>query len=245
MSFIFKGDCLEEMKKIEDSYVDMVLVDLPYGQTACDWDVKINLELMWKELERVCKASCNYVFFTTTKFGNELINSKPSWFRYDIVWEKPVAVGFLSANKQPLRAHEMIYIFGKPAGKGKVYNPQKTPGKPYVIKEHKNNNIDVYGLDGREEHINETGDRHPRSVQKFNKDPNWLKTLHRTQKPVSACEWLIKTYSNENDVVMDFTMGSGTTIIACINTNRKCIGIEMDEEIYNIAKTRIIEHLKL
>lgn len=244
MSFIFKGDCLEELKKIEDNYVDMVLVDLPYGQTACSWDIKINLELMWQELERVCKSNCNYVFFTTTRFGIELINSRPSWFRYDLVWEKCVSVGHLSANKMPMRAHEMIYIFGKPAGKGKVYNPQKTPGKPYFVKAHKQKSLDVYGKDYVVERNNETGDRHPRSVQKFSQDCLWQKTFHRTQKPLSVCEWLIKTYSNENDVVLDFCMGSGSTIVACVNTNRNCIGIEMNEEIYNIAKNRIIEHIE-
>ncbi len=242
MSFIFKGDCLEEMKKIEDSYVDMVLVDLPYGQTACGWDVKINLDLMWKELERVCKPNCNYVFFTTTKFGIELINSKPDWFRYDLVWEKNLPAGFLWANHMPMRYHEMVYIFSKEGARKRVYNPQKTSGEPYSVRASTKKK-DVYGKTKAIEHENKTGDRHPKSIQKFEQDGYYIKKLHRTQKPVSACEWLIKTYSNENDVVMDFTMGSGTTIIACINTNRKCIGIEMDEEIYNIAKKRITEHL--
>ena len=244
MSFLLKGDCLEEMKKIEDNYVDLVLVDLPYGQTACDWDVKINLGLMWNELDRICKSKCNYVFFTTTKFGFELIKSRPSWFRYDLVWEKSVPVGFLSANKMPMRAHEMIYIFGKPGAKNKIYNPQKTKGEPYKRKAQAYPYKDVYGETCREGNENKTGDRHPRSVQKFSQDCLWKKTLHRTQKPLSICEWLIKTYSNENDVVMDFCMGSGSAIVACINTNRSCIGIEMNEEIYNIAKNRIIEHIK-
>jgi site-specific DNA-methyltransferase (adenine-specific) len=239
MSFLLKGDCLEEMKKIERNYVDMVLVDLPYGQTSCDWDVKIDLVAMWKELERICKSNCNYIFFTTTKFGVELINSRPSWFRYDLVWEKSVAVGHLSANKMPMRSHEMIYVFGKPSAKGKIYNPQKTPGNPYKKKAHINNTKDVYGQIGQPELENKSGDRHPRSVQKFSQDCVFKKTFHRTQKPINICEWLIKTYSNEGDVVMDFTMGSGSTIISSINTNRKYIGIEMNDEIFDIAMKRI------
>ena len=242
MSFIFEGDCLEEMKKVEDNYVDMVLVDLPYGQTSCHWDIKINLEAMWSELERVSKPNCNFVFFTTTRFGNELINSKPKWFRYDIVWEKNMSVGFLQAKKAPLRAHEMIYVFGKPGAKNKVYNPQMTAGKPYSVKRGHLPENSVYGKHTRSDSANLTGERYPRSVHKCCQEI-FKKTYHRTQKPVSLCEWLIKTYSNENDVVMDFCMGGGSSIIACINTNRKCIGIEKDNEIYNTAKARIIEHI--
>jgi site-specific DNA-methyltransferase (adenine-specific) len=131
---LFNGDCLAIMPTIETNSVDMVLVDLPYGQTACKWDTIIDMEKMWIELKRICKSNANIVFFTTTKFGNKLINSNEKWFRYDLVWEKEKGVGFMSANKRPLRNHEMVYVFGKPSGGNKTYNPQKTEGKPYIDK---------------------------------------------------------------------------------------------------------------
>ena len=314
---LINGDCLAIMPTIEPDSVDMVLVDLPYGQTACEWDTIIDMEKMWNELRRIGKDSCQYIFFCTTKFGYKLIGSNPLWFRYDLVWQKSTTVGYLSANKCPLRTHEMIYIFSsrgtddlklerniesreyakkvlkyinKPYSKIKkevghmrlchflscisntqfslptratyneliekykinkmdgfveydklqfekfIYNPQKTPGKPWKAKAHKNKNMNVYGQTDMPEKENKTGDRHPVSIQKFNYDKE---KLHPTQKPVEACEWLIKTYSNEGDVVLDFTMGSGSTGVACKNTNRNFIGIEMDEEIFKTAETRI------
>ena len=307
MSYITNEDCFVEFNNIDDNSVDLVLVDLPYGQTACKWDVKIDLRLMWKQLKRICKRKAVYVFFTTTKFGYELIHSNPQWFRYDMVWEKSRKVGFLSANKMPLRQHEMIYVFsdtnnddldnnrnlglrayfkavhefidkprknitdkigtradhcfrynstqfGLPTQKTydalikeyhidkmdeyrtlddlkkewgtTTYNPQKTKGRPYQTKEK---NIDcVYGSVLRHSTKN-NGDRNPTSILKFN---NPHKTVHATQKPVELCEWLIKTYSNEGDTVLDFCMGSGSTIVSCINTNREYIGIEKDPDIY-------------
>ena len=234
---LFNGDCLTIMPTLETNSVDMVLVDLPYGQTACKWDTIIDMDKMWIELKRICKSNANIVFFTTTKFGNKLINSNEKWFRYDLVYEKQNAVGFMSANKCPLRKHEMMYIFGKPSGGKKTYNPQKTEGKPYKINKAKKIK-DLYGSDETPEHENKTGDRHPVSVQKFISQ-NYKKTIHPTQKLVEACEWLIKSYSNEGDVVLDFTMGSGSSGVACKNTNRKFIGIEMDQEIFKTAETRI------
>lgn len=313
---IFNDDCFNVLNKIENKKVDLVLVDLPYGQTACDWDVCINLCEMWKNLKRICKDNCQYIFFTTTKFGYKLIESNPKWFRYDLVWEKHIAVGFLSANKMPLRAHEMIYIFSsmgtddieltrnlemreyakkvlKHIGKsskeierelghrkaehflqsvstsqfslptektyneliekykidmmegfikyvnlkldGYSYNPQKKTGKPYKVNGHQIKK-DVYGQEEIPAHENKTGDRHPKSVLKYHQSG---KKLHSTQKPLELCEWLIKTYSNEGDLVLDFCMGSGTTIEACINTDRKYIGIEKDKDIFKVANERI------
>ena len=240
MNTIINDDCFNAFDKIEDKSIDLVVVDLPYGQTACKWDSCINLERMWDNLKKICKDECQYVFFTTTKFGNQLINSNPSWFRYDLVWEKTYALGFLSAKKQPLRGHEMMYVFSNPKIKGvhKPYNLQKTPGKPYIDnrknapykKDH------IYALATHCGSINLSGERYPKSVLKYG--PNGKK-YHRTQKPLELCQWLIKTYSNEGSLVLDFCMGSGTTIVACINTNRNYIGIEKDEEIFNIAKNRI------
>jgi DNA modification methylase len=232
---LFNGDCLSIMPTIETDSVDMVLVDLPYGQTGCEWDTIIDMKKMWIELKRICKNNATLVFFTTTKFGYKLIASNENWFRYDLVWEKSHNAGFFNANKMPLRNHEMIYVFGKPLGGSKTYNPQKIEGKPYKIKGGGDIKTKIYGKSIRFI-INNTGERHPLSIQKFNHDKQ---KLHPTQKPVEACEWLIKSYSKEGDIVLDFTMGSGSTGVACKNTNRKFIGIEMNEDIFKTAKERI------
>jgi len=231
---LHNDNCFNILPTLKDKSIDLVLVDLPYGQTACKWDVCIDLEKMWEQLKRIGKENTAYIFFTTTKFGNKLINSNEKWFRYDLVWEKNVSVGFLSANKMPLRNHEMIYVFYK---KLPTYNPQKIPlDKPDIRKDSKEFN-NIYG------HIKqnlgrEYTDRYPVSIQKF-KNPHHKHLKHRTQKPAEACEWLIKSYSNEEDTVLDFTMGSGSTGVACKNTNRKFIGIELDDEIFKIAEERI------
>tara|TARA_B110000285_G_scaffold201323_1_gene235897 strand:- start:301 stop:1008 length:708 start_codon:yes stop_codon:yes gene_type:complete len=223
---------------IEDESVDMVLVDLPYGQTACAWDCEIDLAEMWIHLKRICKPNANIVFFCTTKFGYQLIKSNEKWFRSDLVWEKSFALGFMSAKKAVMRKHEMIYLFGKPSAGGKTYNPQKTTGhKPGFRGAHEYKNADVYGNTSRgDQYVDDT--RFPTSIQKFNYDKE---KLHRTQKPVALCEWLIKTYTNEGDVVLDFTMGSGSTIVAAKNTKRRYIGVEMNDEIFEIAMNRLRE----
>ena len=233
---LLHGDCLKLMPTLGDNCVDMVLVDLPYGQTACAWDCEIDLTEMWVQLKRICKPNANIVFFCTTKFGYQLIKSNEKWFRSDLVWEKSFALGFMSAKKAVMRKHEMIYLFGKPSAGGKTYNPQKTTGhKPGFRGAHEYKNADVYGNIGRE-HQCWDDTRYPTSIQKFAYDK---KKLHRTQKPVALCEWLIKTYSNEGETVLDFTMGSGSTIVAAKNTGREFIGIEMDEEIFKIAEERL------
>jgi len=307
---IYNDDCLKVLEKQEENSIDMILVDLPYGQTACNWDCLIDLDKMWKLLKKCCKGNAVMVFFCTTKFGNTLINSNKKGFKYDLVWEKSKKVGFLSANRMPLRKHEMIYVF-KGNEPHSTYNPQKTTGhKPIVIKAHKYNNKQyVYNITGtpdydagdtrhphsilqfEEEPTHEMvyvfkGDkphstynpqkttghkpafrkarktnkniygqtevadfyndetRHPSTILKFNNANHGGGTLHRTQKPVDLCEWLIKSFSNEGDVVCDFTMGSGTTGIACLNTNRKFIGVELDKEIFKIAEDRLNNHNK-
>lgn len=243
-SIIYNDDCFNVFSKIPNKSVELVCVDLPYGQTDCKWDSCIDLNKMWIELKRIGKDNCQFVFFCTVKFGNTIINSNPKWFRYDIVWEKSYGAGFLSANKMPLRKHEMIYVFHnpkKPKNINWIYNPQKTEGKPYKIIEDNVYKDKVYGTK-KSIPIDNKGDRFPVSILKFGYDKN---KLHQTQKPVELCEWIIKTYSNEGDIVMDFTMGSGSTIVGCINTNRKYIGIEMDKDIFLIAQKRIEERKEL
>ena len=228
---IYNDDCFNILPNITEK-IDMVLVDLPYGQTDLKWDVKIDLDKMWIELKKICKENCIYVFFTTTKYGNDLINSNKKWFRYDIVWIKSNAVGFLNANRMPLRGHEMIYIFYKKRG---TYNPQKTEGKPYIHKGRRS--AKMYSMKDHTNTSNLDGKRHPLSYIKFNVNK---KIKHSTAKPIKLCEWLIKSYSNKNDLVLDFCMGSGTTGIACKNTERKFIGVEKDKEIFEYAKNRLL-----
>ena len=235
---LYNADCFDVFSLIENNSVDLFILDLPYGQTACKWDVKIDLEKLWIELKRIAKDNSQYIFFTTTKFGVDLINSNPKWFRYDLVWEKSTSAGFLSAKKMPLRNIEMIYVFSNPSKQGKTYNPQMTKGEPYIHNSKKYDNKGVYGSIPKLSNTNETGDRYPKSIIKFN-NSNHKKRIHPTEKPVDLLEWIIKTYSNENDLILDCCMGSGSTIIACKKTNRKYIGIEMDTEIFEKAFERI------
>ena len=320
---LYRCDCFEFFKDNEDRLkykVDLVVVDLPYGQTEYKWDKKIDLKKMWKHLFKITKPDAVFCFFTTTKYGYELIHSKPHLFCYDLVWYKTNSVGFLSAKKGPLRKHEMIYIFkrnnindvnvefnktlreysknlfewiGKtkqeifkemgnrgldhftrwdtlqfslptkknyklmeerynieeykdymtyeemrgayqPIGCHHTYNPQMTEGKPYktkngVLKDSPYGDILIIGKDNK-------GERYPVSVLKYGYDKE---KLHGTQKPVALCEWLVKTYSNKGDKVLDFTMGSGSTGVACKNTGRYFIGVEIDEDIYKVAEKRL------
>jgi len=400
---IFNDDCLDRLGKLElGRKVDLVIVDLPYAQTACKWDSLIDLSKMWDELKKICKRDCIFVFFCTTKFGYKLIQSNEKWFRYDLIWEKSRKVGFLSANKMPLRKHEMMYVFaddssddlennrnlglrayaekvknyinkpikiidkavgnqgvhhfysfkstqfGLPTEKtyniliekyklrempefreyesltsewAKIleptYNPQKTEGKPYKIKQGSKTKIYWNDENYRKIITINKGDRHPHSILHYpeapeeqkerkhemmyvfkekqgtynpqktegNKIRNWSKTkninsqsyyrkegetyrsdfkkesdngtrhptsivafnnpkksLHRTQKPTDLIEWLIKSYSNEGDLILDHTMGSGSTGIACLNTGRYFIGIEKDKDIFLTARNRLIQH---
>jgi site-specific DNA-methyltransferase (adenine-specific) len=243
-SVIYNDDCFNKFASIPDKSVQLVVADLPYSQTALKWDCAIDLNKMWIELKRIGRENCKYVFFCTTKFGIDLILSNRDWFRYDLVWEKSNAVGFLNTKYQQLRAHEMIYVFHnskKPKGLNWIYNPQMVKGDPYSMTKPAKE-ITCYGVQKPFHNTNE-GTRHPRSVINHIPKDNRNKQLHHTAKPVALCEWLIKTYSNQGDMVMDFTMGSGSTIIACINTNRKYIGIEKEKDIFLTAEKRIEERL--
>ena len=232
---LMQGDCLEKMKEIPDGSVDMVLADPPYGTTACNWDSVIPLEPMWEQLKRVIKPNGAIVMTASQPFTSALVCSNIAWFKYDWVWEKPSAKGHLNAKKQPMRAHESVLVF---YNKQSTYNPQMTTG--HVRKtstKHKDLNSEVYNPNTKTVTY-DSSERYPRSVQLVKQDTQ-KSSLHPTQKPVALMEYLIKTYTNENETVLDFTMGSGTTGVACKNLNRSFIGIELDEEYFKIAQDRI------
>jgi site-specific DNA-methyltransferase (adenine-specific) len=223
---LYNNDCFNIFPTIEKNTVDLVLVDLPYGCTNNKWDVIIDLKEMWKQLYRICKINCAMIFFCNTKFGFELINSNKKYFRYDLVWHKTMPVGFLNSKVMPLKAHEMLYIFYK---KKPVFNPQKFQGKPYIrkAKEGVKKNCDNYRdnvIDITNENLD--GMRFPLSVLNFSNGNS--KSIHPTMKPVDLLEWLIKSYSNEGNLVLDFCMGSGSCGLACQNTGRSFIGVEKE-----------------
>ena len=232
---LYKGDCLEVMKSIADRSIDAIITDPPYGTTACKWDSVIDFDLMWEQLNRIVKPNGAIVLFGSEPFSSALRMSNIKNYKYDWIWEKNRGTGHLNAKKRPMVIHEQIHIFYK---KQTNYNPQKVKGKPYQRLNCSKNATSkgVYGkMDVTTDTIN-TGDRYPKSIIKFKKVE---RTLHPTQKPVLLMEYLIKTYTNENETVLDFTMGSGTTGVAAKNTNRNFIGIEQDEKYFKIAEERI------
>ena len=223
------GDCLERMKEIMDSSVDMVLADPPYGTTACKWDSVIPLEPMWDELKRVIKPNGAIVMTASQPFTSTLTYSNIKQFKSSWIWEKEQGTNFQSAKFVPLKNHEDVIVFS--SGKC-TYNPQMTQGKPFLS--GKGESTGVYGKTVKKQ-VENFGTRYPKTVQRFNRETG----LHPTQKPVALMEYLIKTYTNEGEMVLDFTMGSGTTGVAAKNLNRKFIGIEMDEKYFKIAQDRI------
>ena len=227
---LIHGDCIEKMKDIPDNSIDMVLTDPPYGTTACKWDSIIPLEPMWEQLKRVIKPRGAIVMTAMQPFTSVLVCSNLKMFKYQWVWQKEAGTGLLNAKKQPLRDHEDVCVF---YSKQPTYNPQYTEGKPYVAK--KGGETSNYNPSGNVTTVSD-GKRYPKTVLKFNRDRN---KIHPTQKPVALMEYLIKTYTNEGETVLDFTMGSGSTGVACVNTGRDFIGIELDEGYFKIAKDRI------
>ena len=233
---IILGDCIEEMSKMPKGSIDMILCDLPYGTTQCKWDTIIPIDKLWEQYERIIKPNGAIVLTAIQPFTSNLVMSNTGMFRYSLVWEKSQSTGYLISKKMPMRAHEDILVFYKNLP---TYNPQKTIGVPYD-KGKAHRPTDVYGEQKGKIHVkNEDGSRYPRSVQYFKTAESEGKVLHSTQKPVSLFEWLIKTYSNENDIILDNCIGSGTTAIAAIRTKRNYIGIENDENYYNISINRI------
>ena len=234
---LWQGDCLELMKDIPDNSVDMILCDLPYGTTACKWDVVIPFEHLWQHYNRIIKPGAAIVLTSAQPFTSMLVMSNLDNFKYDWVWRKEKGTGHLNAKKQPMRDKEDILIFGNGVVK---YNPQMIEGTPYKAKPGKSKIEDCYGLYG-DVRTDNAGTRYPKQVLDFKSEGRGR--VHPTQKPVALMEYLIRTYTNEGDVVMDNCMGSGTTGVACINTNRRFIGIEKDEKYFDIAANRINEAL--
>jgi len=228
------GDCLERMKEIPDCSIDMIFTDPPYGTTMCKWDSLIDLDLMWPQLKRIIKPNGVIVLMAQTPFDKVLGASNLSMLRYEWIYEKPAASGFFNAKKMPLKAHENVLVF---YSKLPTYNPQITYGHERVKTKRVGIKSECYGKTFEKTNYDSTS-RYPRSVQKFSSDKQKC-NLHPTQKPVALMEYLIKTYTNEGDSVLDFTMGSGTTGVAAKNLNRDFIGIEMDEGYFNLAKERI------
>jgi site-specific DNA-methyltransferase (adenine-specific) len=240
---IIYGDCLVEMNKIADGTIDMILCDLPYGTTQNKYDTTLPFDKLWEHYERIIKDNGAIVLFGQGLFFIDLINSNRKLFRYDLVWDKQLVTGFLNANKMPLRVHENIAVFYKQLP---TYNPQYTNGKPlhskgksYISKEHKNENYGKYKT--TDDTRAGSTQKHPKSIISFKK-PHPSKAQHRTEKSVEMTEWLIKTYTNENDLVLDNCIGSGTTALAAIKTKRNYIGIENDEKYYNVTIKRIEEY---
>jgi site-specific DNA-methyltransferase (adenine-specific) len=240
---ITQGDCLEVMREIPDKCVDMILCDLPYGTTACKWDTIIPFDELWAQYERVIKDNGAIVLTAAQPFTSQLVNSNLKLFRYEAVWEKDKGTDFGNANRKILNAHENILFFYK---KQPTYNRQDFEGKPYVRKNKRSNGTDDLNFksDNSGVWVNDGG-RAPKSVIKINRvSVGGQKPLHPTQKPTELFEFLIRTYTNENEVVLDNCVGSGTTAVAAINTNRQFIGIERESEYVEIGNRRIAEALK-
>lgn len=235
-----KGDCLKRMKEIPDGSVDLVLTDPPYGTTACKWDSVIQFEPMWQEIRRVCKGNGNVVMTSAQPFTTQLIASNMKDYKYNWVWYKNLPTNYTNAKRRPLTKHEDICVwqFG-----GKLYyNPQKTIGHKPTNSAKGCSQAKIYSGENVRNYAGGDTTRFPTTVIDFIKCE---RGLHPTQKPVALMEYLIKTYTNEGEVVLDFTMGSGTTGVACVNTNRKFIGIEQDKDYFDIAKNRIREARKV
>tara|TARA_Y100000004_G_C8813172_1_gene368625 strand:+ start:50 stop:769 length:720 start_codon:yes stop_codon:yes gene_type:complete len=233
---LYNEDCINKMKDLSNNSIDLLFCDLPYGQTSCKWDCLIDLDLFWKEINRICKDECAMFFTCSTKFGVSLINSNPKNFRYDLVWIKSNPCGFLNSKKMPIKKHEMVYVFYKKVPK--VYTDNISEHHSHKFLNSKN------GMKAKKELVYNV------SYQVQNKKyepplPNSIleiasqKGNHATQKPVDLIKWCLKYYSNEGDTILDPTMGSGSTGVACKEMNRNFIGIEMDKEIYDVACKRL------
>lgn len=234
---LMRGDCLERLREVPDGSVDMVLADLPYQVTACKWDVVIPFEPMWEQLRRVCKKNAAIVLTASQPFTSALVMSNMAMFKYEWVWEKSNPSNIANCNKMVMKYHENIAVF---YSEQPTYNPQKEPGKPNHSRGkangEKSKSIHCSGMTMVDDF---SGIKHPKSIIRV-ENPR-IKDQHPTQKPVALGEYLIRTYTNEGEVVLDCTMGSGTFGVSAANTGRRFIGIELDEAYYKIATARV-EH---
>ena len=240
---LYQGDCIDIMNELikQGIKVDAIITDEPYGTTKCKWDSIIPFEPMWDKIHKLSNDKTPIVLFGSQPFTSALIMSNAKEFKHDWIWVKSRSGSAITAKYRPVKLHEDVLVFCKTSP---VYNPQMTIGEPYYRKSKYNNeNNHQFGISANVETTN-NGTRYPITVQYFKQ--NWSKQqqLHPTQKPIELMEYLIKTYSNENDLVLDFTMGSGTTGVACMNTNRKFIGIELDTTYCEIAEKRIVDVIK-
>ena len=237
---LFKGDCLEVMDKLIESgvNVDAVICDPPYGTTACKWDIIIPFDKMWNRINKLIKPNGAICLFGSEPFSSNLRISNINNYKYDWIWNKGRGTDFLNSKRKPLSSYENISVFYL---KQPTYNPQFWFSTPYDkgLVKHSNNTMECYGKTNDVICKSEDGRRYPLNIININKLSSHKKNFHPTQKPVELLEYLIKTYTNEGDLVLDFTMGSGSTGVSCLNLNRKFIGIELDENYFNIAKERI------
>lgn len=230
---LYLGNCLDILKEVEDNSVNMVLCDLPYGTTACSWDSIIPLEPLWEQYNRICKENAAMVFTAAQPFTTILAASNIKNFKYEWIWEKPQGTNPMNAKVMPLKSHENILVFYR---KKPTYNPQMWFSTPYSGFSSETSKIgEVYNKAKSKHRDNPEGSRYPKTILKFKQE----KGLHPTQKPVELMRYLIRTYSNKNDTILDNTMGSGTTGVACVLENRKFIGIENDEKYFKVAQNRI------
>ena len=241
---LINDDCLKVLPTIADKSVDLILTDPPYGTSACKWDSVIPFDKMWVQLQRLIKENKPIILFGSEPFSSYLRTSNIKWFKYDWIWEKQRGSNFLNYKYQPSKNYEIISVFSNGAtsfvknNSNCPYNPQMIEGIPYEMKQGKGGDAVVRegSRIGKNIITKNNGTRYPNAIQKFNSDKE---KLHPTQKPVALLEYLIKTYTNESDTVLDFTMGSGSTGVAAKNLNREFIGIELDEKYFNIAKDRL------
>lgn len=235
---LLNNDMFQEFPKIDSKTINLVIADLPYGQTDCKWDNEIDIVSLWIHLKRIGTDNCCYVFFCNTKFGYKLIQSNEKWFRYDLVWDKEIATGFMNARKQPMRQHEMIYIF---YNKLPVYNIQGN----HTFKSNRTNKKYLQSgiYDNSNVTIQTTGAQYdpklPTSILTYKKNNYRKKAFHPTEKPVELFEWLIRYYTNKEDTVLDICFGSGNSAIATKNLGRFYIGIEIDNNYFNSLQERI------
>jgi site-specific DNA-methyltransferase (adenine-specific) len=232
------GNCMDLLPEIPDKSIDLIFSDLPYSITKAKWDILLPLDELWLEYERIIKDNGAILLFSTGIFTSQLIISNPNLYRYDWIWEKTQGTGHLNAKKMPIKCHETINVFYK---KLPTYNPQITTGHKRKVStaKHKRNTHtgELYGKCDNFSDYDST-QRYPRSIIKFPSDKQKL-NLHSTQKPLALCEYMIKTYSNEGNLVLDNCLGSGTTAVACDNLKRNWIGIEKDEDFFKLAEKRI------